>query len=168
MALQIGSFGATAVTWFSTIIYWFIGLVTTVVMGVVVLYARRKKKLSYKVLEVTDLGNGKVGLNNLKAGWFKPKSFLGLYDYGGEPKMLTNDKREFYGGSSEFFQEIDGYRGMVVQRKSNDPKVLIPINSMKLDNESKELINTIAPADYRDASIKIMKQEEMEKNFQFL
>lgn len=148
------------------------------------LLLRKGKKLIYPLIILTDLGAGKMGINaRLKkgAGWFKKKTFFfGLYDYGGEDVLRTWDKREVQNASSEDFHDINGKRGLVVVRKSDDPAILLPINkagttnkyqsgkdgdlipvkSMKITNI--DLLSQIAPADYRDASTKIIENDTKE------
>ena len=161
MAFDMGGLATTAFGWLRTSLFWGIGLFVlfTVVFGALIV--RKRRKLQYPLLELTDLGAGKIGVRETKAGWFKTKKFFfGLYDYAGEEKLLTKDKREVQSASSEDFHDINGKRGLIVQRKPDDPMVLLPINKMKVENS--QLMNIIAPADYRDASAKILKQAENE------
>ena len=167
MAFDISGMSGVAMGWLSTIIYWIIGLITAIIMALLVLFTRKKKKLKYPIIQIIDLGSNKAGFWYTKAGWIKSKSFLGLYDYGGEEKMMTKEGKEIQNASSEDFQEIEGKRGLVVQEKSDDPKILVPINRTVLDTESKAIINSIAPADYRDASVKIMQKTEQETSNRF-
>jgi len=177
--LGFGNVGA----WFATIFFWLMIGAGFFIFVIVCLYIRKRRKLIYKVLEVTDLGGGKAGYRNTKAGWFKSQTmFFGLIEKGGEERLRLKDGREVQNASSSDFHDIDGSRGLVVQRKPDDPKVLLPIsktelikkvnlmdkgtvNSIKkitLDKESLEILNTIAPAEFRDTSSKIMQKAEEE------
>jgi hypothetical protein len=122
---------------------------------------RKKRKLVYYCHIDTDLGAGKIGRETTKAGWLKSKTmFFGLLDYGGEERLKTKDGRIIQNASAEDFQEIDGKRGICCVRKGDDPQILLPINKMIVTN--KELLEEIAPADYRDASSKIISESEEE------
>ena len=48
------------------------------------------------------------------------------------------------------------------KKKADDPKILIPIGRFKLDKDSEHTIMEIAPADYRDASSRIMSDVDKE------
>jgi len=151
------------------------------------LVVRKRRKLIYPVIEITDLGGGKVGMRNTKAGWFKSQTmFFGLIEKGGEDKLRLKDGREIQNASSADFHDINGKRGILIQRKPDDPKVLLPIDKSEfvtkvetkeievknkagklikrvvIDGESVEILNKIAPADFRDTSSKIMQQAEQE------
>ena len=122
--------------------------------------------MRHPVIQVVDMGAGKSSFWFTKAGWLKSKSFLG-YDYAGEERMLTKQGKEIQKATSEDFQEINGKRGLLVQEKSDDPKVLVPICRTILSEKGKAIINTIAPADFRDASVKIMQRTEQETSNKF-
>ena len=171
---------------FSSLIFWLILIVGVVFLIFLFLIIKKRKKLIYPLMELTDLGAGKIGAKiKIKngAGWFKKKTtFFGLIDYGGEDVLRTWDKREVQNASSEDFHDINGRRGLIVVRKSDDPAILLPVNKAGISNKYKivgegkqghlenidlipiksmKLSNTdflleIAPADYRDASSKII------------
>lgn len=136
-----------------------------VVFGVVIgsLFMRRKGKLIFPAIVLTNNGNGKVGVKMLRAGWFKSKKVLGnLIEVGGERRLETSDNRIVQQGSSEDFHEIGYKAGLILQEKPDDPKILFPISKLELSRESKEKIMSVAPADYRDASSKIISDAEKE------
>ena len=163
MAFGVSSWAVSAYSWASTIFLWIIFFVIAVVMIFIVLTTRKRKKLSYPTIIVTNLGSKKAGFEITKSGWFKSKTFFfGLLDIGGEMRMLTKDGREVQKASSADFQQINFRRGLILQRKADDPKILVPIKYTSLDKDSRELINSIAPADFRDASVKIMDQAQTE------
>ena len=161
---------------FSSTIFWvaIIGGLFILLFGM--LYIRKQKRLSIPVIEITNIGGGKVGIKYGKAGWFKSKSFLGLIDYAGEQHLTMKDGRVIQLGSSEDFHEINGRRGLLIQRKSDDPKILVPlgqaqVNKLKIEKgqiikdvtlSNPILLTAIAPADYRDASVKLTEQAERE------
>ncbi len=178
-SLGFGNLGA----WFSTVVFWL--LITVGFFGFVIacLYIRKRRKLIYDVIEITDLGGGKVGMRNTKAGWFKSETMLfGLIEKGGEQKLRLKDGREIQNASSADFHDINGKRGILIQRKPDDPKVLLPIDQsvfinkvqlvkgeagkiikkVILDGDSVSILNKIAPADFRDTSSKIIQQAEQE------
>ena len=127
------------------------------------LWIRKRRKLVYPCAEVVDLGgNGKTSINFLGAksvGWYgKQKWLFGLWDYG--DKVLRNKYGEIIEQfSEEDFQEVNGTRGVIFYR---DPirKLLFPINKLKVHN--KELVTSIAPAEYTDVGIEIIRSAEKE------
>lgn len=145
--------------WMRSFIFW--GILAFVLIFIVFGYLiiRKRRKLIYPTIELTDLGKGKIGFRETKSGWFKTRK-IWLYDYGGEEYLMTKDGRKIQGGSSEDFHDIRGKRGLIVYRKSDDPKILVPISKMWVEN--RKLVNSIAPADYRDASVQIIKQAQAE------
>lgn len=195
MAFDLGGISTTFFGFLTSFLFW--GAVLIIVLVVVwgSLVIRRKRKLVYPAIELTDLGNGKIGFKSHKAGWFKTKTLLfGLLDYGGEDILRLKDKRVVQNASSEDFHDINGKRGLLIMRKSDDPAILVPINKAgttssyykdpimkdgkptgkfrlkpkaleaikKMDVVNLELLLEIAPADYRDASVKIISATEKE------
>jgi hypothetical protein len=125
--------------------------------GFIYLHYSRKRKLKYNCLEVVRFGNGKVGMNLLKAGNFKTKTtFFGLIDYGFENVTKTSDGRRIQGAKTSYLHDVMGWKGYICLRKSNDPKILVPIEKIEIENLA--LIMAIAPVDLRDASVNIFKQ----------
>jgi len=147
--------------WLTSIFFWFILAVVIVFATFGSLYFRKKGKLKYKCDIDTDLGEGKIGRERTKAGWFKTKTILfGLYDFGGEEVLKTADGRIIQNASAEDFHEIDGKRAICCVRKGDDPEVIVPINKMRVTNG--ELLEDIAPAIFRDASVRIIKDSAEE------
>lgn len=179
-SIGFGNVGA----WFATIVFWLVIGCGFFIFVIVCLVIKRRRKLIYPVIEITDLGGGKVGMRNTRAGWFKSSTiFFGLIEKGGEDKLRLKDGREIQNASSADFHDINGKRGILIQRKPDDPKVLLPIDKssfvtkvnlikdektgklikkVMLDGESLTILNKIAPADFRDTSSKIMQQAEQE------
>ncbi len=125
------------------------------------LYIRKVRKLVYPTLIFTNVGNGKMGIEKTKAGWYKSRTiFWGLWETGGERELKIKDGRKVFGGSSIDFHDIDGKRGLVLQRKEDDPKILLPLTKMQLTN--REILATIASADFRDAAVQIIDQATKE------
>jgi hypothetical protein len=143
--------------------FWFAVLGIIVIVGIGSLYVRKRLRLQYPAYVLADVGSKKAGIESTKAGWFKNKTFFfGLWDYGSETYLYTADGRKVQGGSSGDFHEINGKRGLLLKRKDDDPKILIPIPEVEMDKASKALILSIAPADYRDASVQLIRQAENE------
>jgi len=141
---------------------WIIILIIILVLSFGILIIRKRRKLKFPVYIMTNLGKGKMGIDTKsKAGWFKTRvAFFGLLDYGGEEVLKTKDNRIIIDASSEDFQEINGKRGIVCIRSSQDPKILVPVTKMRVEN--KELLNAIAPATFRETAVSIIKQTERE------
>lgn len=125
------------------------------------LWVKKKKKLQYPTFVITYLGNKKVGIELSRSGWFSKKQvFFGLWEVKGEQVLKLKDGRRIQGASSVDFHDFNGKRCLLVRRKDDDPKVLIPIRDV--DIEGDKLMAAIAPADYRDASNEIIKSAENE------
>ena len=168
MAFNIGSSlgGASNLLsqWMTSFFVWGI-LLFIVAFGIVIYFiVRRNKKLKFPVLVQTLLGNGKIGVISYVGGWFGNKSILGgLYDYGGEtvfkvkePGMFGKITRRVLEVSSEDYHTINGRMGLIVIRKGDDPAILVPVSSVEITDKSREQMEAIAPADFRDAVNKIM------------
>ena len=142
--------------------FWILGAI--IIISVVVLvygYYSKKGKLKYPCFELVSFGNGKIGINELKAGVFKTKSFLfGLFDYGTESCIKTNDGRRIIEATTDDLHTIKGLRGFIVRRKDDDPRILVPISKVYFKNE--HLMFEIAPADYRDVSLQILAEATKE------
>ena len=160
---NFGGLGGIAFQWLSSLMFWGIVLVVILVIGFFLIVYKKQRKLNLPLIELTDLGNGKMGIEaflHRGAGWFKSRQmFFGLFE-SGEDVLKHRDGRVIQGGSSETFHDINGKRGLVVMRKQDDPAILLPISRMKCIN--KYLMTQIAPADYRDASVKIIRSTEKE------
>ena len=200
MAFDFAGLSGVAFQWLTSFMFWGVALFLVLIVVVGSLVIRKRRKLIYPAIELTDLGAGKIGFKSYKAGWFKTRTMLfGMFDYGGEDVLRLKDGRQVQDASSEDFHDINGKRGLLVIRKSDDPAILIPINKagttnyykkieiMKKDKEGNligtgkykliptpvttikkmevtnaHLLMEIAPADYRDASVKIINNTEKE------
>lgn len=158
MAIAFGDIGGVISGYAKNGMIWLIGII--IIFAVVFffyLYTSRRSKLKYNCIELISFGNGKIGMNTLKAGVFKSKtSFFGLIDYGPEYVIKTSDGRTIQQGKTSHLHDIFGKKGFVCLRKSDDPKILVPISRIQFENLGALL--EIAPADYRDASVKIYKE----------
>lgn len=137
-------------------------LIVFLVLGATfgILLIRRKRKLVYPCLEMVSYSPGKMGFNVLKCGWFGKKKYLkGLWDTGDE-QLETQDKDIIYEFSTEDFQEINGRRGVVVYRDPVNQNILVPINKASVKNG--DLLAEIAPAEYRDVALDIIKEADKE------
>jgi hypothetical protein len=142
--------------------FWVVMIIVVLTVSLGALYLRKKRKYQYKAILLTDLGDGKQGINTkLKCGWFKSQKYLfGLLDTSGERQLELNDGRIIRQASTEDFHEINFKRGILCAAKPDDPKVVLPIDKAKLTN--KNLMLDIAPADFRDTSSKILQENEKE------
>lgn len=95
-------------------------------------------------------------MNKMKAGFMKQKSFLHLFDYGRESLCKTSDGRVIEKGKTSHLHDIFGKKGFIVVRSPKDNKILIPISKVEL--EGLGLLFEIAPAEYRDASVRIYRE----------
>lgn len=161
--VDIGGVGSVAMKAASSWLVWLLGGVLIILVLFGSLYMRKRGKMRYPTIIVEDLGSGKRNFILKKSGWFKSKKILGgLFDYAGERRLETSDGRIIQKGSSEDFHEFNYKTALVVQQKSDDPKILIPVGKFFLDKDSSHAIMEIAPADYRDASSRIMSDVDKE------
>ena len=157
----LGGIGKTALGVVTSWLFWIGAIIALLVFMIVFLNIRKKRKFVYPLLVQYDLGSGKIGIEKKKAGWFRTKkAFFGLFDYAGERRLETNDKRVIQQGSTQDFHEINHKRGLICYAKPDDPKVLLPIKRIRIENN--ELVEAIAPADFRDTSAKILREAEKE------
>jgi len=162
-----GNIGGILVGWATSIFFWIIVIFFFLFVTFIFLYTRKRRRFEFPCLEIIGLGEGKIRVEETKCGWFKTKKMLfGLLDYGGEDELLAKsrisfgkDRRVLY-ASSEDYHEINGKRGIICKRKDDDPEILVPLNKFKVTNY--ELLAEIAPADYRDAGVKIMEDKRKE------
>jgi hypothetical protein len=143
--------------YFASGTFWFvIALVVIVVLLFFYGYFSRKGKLKYFCLEFVRFGNGKVGINKRKAGIFGTKTFLGFFDYGREKLMKTSDGRIIQGAKTSYLHDIFGKKGFILIRSPRDNKILVPISKAEFANMN--LLMSIAPGDFRDASSRIFHE----------
>ena len=161
--VNLGGIGGTVTGALMSWGFWLIILVA--VFGVVFgsLIMRKKGKYTFPAVIFTENGNGKVGIRFSRAGWFKSKKILGgLIDYSGERRLEVKDGRIVQKGSSADFHEIGFKTALILMEKSDDPKILVPVDKCLLNEDSKKVLLNIAPADYRDACSKIISDAERE------
>lgn len=153
--------GSTAIGVVTSWLFWVLVVIALIIFVMLLLFIVKKRKFKFPCLIQYDLGNGKIGVELKKVGWFKTKKvFFGLLDFKGERRLETNDKRVIYQGSSQDFHEINHKRGIICYAKPDDPKVLFPVKRIEISNG--ELIEAVAPADYRDTSAKILQEAQKE------
>lgn len=142
-------------------LFWVLFTAFIAIMSFGSLYVMKRAKYHYKAIVFTDNGNGKVGLRFTKAGWFKSKKVLGgLLDVSGERRMETKDGRIIQQASSVDFHELGFKPCVLLQEKMDDPKILVPLKKFEITNM--KALMSIAPADFRDASSKIISDSEKE------
>ena len=150
-----GDVGGVFKGWMTSGLFWIVMAVLLTVGILIILKVNKNRRLKWNVLEIISYGNGKVGMNKLKAGIFKKKtSVFGLWDYGHENTIKCSDGRIILEASTDDLQDIMGKKGFLIRRKDDDPKVLVPISKVKWENEAP--LFAIAPADFRDASVNIV------------
>lgn len=138
-----------------------------VVLSFIFLIWNRNKKLIYPVEEVLYFGNGKIGINRLRAGRMSRNTmFYGLIEMPGEKVMKTSDGRTIQYASLGDCHQINSIPGFLVKRKDDDPQVLVPISSVELKNM--HMLLEVAPGDYRDIASRLLieKENEIKKNWQ--
>ncbi len=158
MAFDTGAITGVIGKWVTSGLFWTVGgIIIVVIIGYFYFSMKRRSKLKYYALELVPYGNGKIGMNLLKAGIFKVKTMLGgLIDYGSENVFKVADGRKILNAKTSYLHDIMGKKGFICIRKPNDPKILIPIK--ELNFKGLDLLMQIAPAEYRDASADIVKE----------
>jgi len=144
---------------------WIVVIFVLIIFSVGALWVRKQRKLEYKCYVIRKTGNGKIDLRTMKAGWFKSKKILGgLLDFKGEEHLETGGFQKpslrVLGGSTEDFHSIDGDKALICRMKDDDPKILVPLNRIEIQNDT--ILSQIAGSDLRDASVDIIKQAEKE------
>jgi hypothetical protein len=150
------------VNWAKSGLFWTIGgIIVLFIIFYFYAFMSRRSKLKYNCLEVIRFGNGKVGVNLVKAGVFKRKrAFFGLIDHGMENCFKVADGREIEQARTSFLHDIFGKKGFWLVRKANDPKILVPVR--RVDVRNLELLMEIAPADYREAGVRLFREAQKE------
>lgn len=146
--------------WLLSPFVWFALIFVFVAATFGFLWIRKKRKLIYDCLEVVDYDNGKAGFNLIKAGWFgKKKALRRWLDYG-EEQVETQDGDLILNFSTEDFQEVNGKRAIVCARDPVNPDILVPLS--KINIRGKAMFADIAPAEYRDAALRIIDEADRE------
>lgn len=151
----------TAFSAVTSVLFWVIFVLIFIATVFGMLYIRKRRKYKFPCLIQFDLGSGKIGIEKTKVGWFRSKKmFFGLLDWRGERRLEVKDKRIIQQASTQDFHELDHKRGLIVYAKPDDPKVLLPIKRIIIENGN--LVEAIAPADFRDTSSKILDEAHKE------
>jgi hypothetical protein len=155
--LGLGNIQGVLTSYLSSGMFWFvISILLIILIGFFYGYFSRRSKLKYNCLELVRYGNGKVGINLTKAGIFKSKLFLGMFDYGRESLYKTSDNKIIQQGKTSQLHDIFGKKGFIVMRSPKDAKLLLPISKVDFDNL--KAIFDIAPADFRESSVRIFRE----------
>ncbi len=171
-ALDTSMFTSSLGGWFGSTILWLVVLFVLAIVGGGFLIIRKRKKLRYQCVEIVRYGheegkkdpsnrlNAKWGFNIIPCGWFGSKRHLfGLWDTGPEIMKLKTGE-VIVGFSTDDYQEVNGKRGVVAFRDPLNQDILAPINKVSVENS--ELLNVIAPQDFRDEAAKLMNDADVE------
>jgi hypothetical protein len=110
MAFNTAALTGSIAKWVTSGIFWTVGIII-ICMFIAYFYLamKRKSKLKYTCLELVPFGNGKIGINKLKAGIFKTKTLMGgLIDYGSENTFKTSDGRKIQNAKTSYLHDILG------------------------------------------------------------
>lgn len=156
--VELGDIGGIVSSYLTSGIFWIVALVVLVILAVFFYgYFSRRSKLKYNCLEFVRFGNGKVGINFMKAGIFKTRTMLfGMFDFGPESVTRTTDGRIIQGAKSSHLHDVFGRKGFIVIRSPKDSKILVPLG--KIDFDNMEMLMAVASGDYRDASSRIFRE----------
>jgi len=154
--MDLAGISTFILSWIINPLLWLIIFIFMIVAVITILYLRKKRRLLYGVAEVVDLGRGHGAINtDLKAGYFGKKLYLRGLWWSGEELVRTNLGDIIEDFSTEDFQEVNGERGIVCFRDPLRRNVLVPIS--KFEIKGKELVANIAPSDFTDTAIDIVK-----------
>jgi hypothetical protein len=161
--VSLGGIGSTVQGALFSWGFWLLMAVVTVGVVFGSLYMRKKGKYKFPAFVLCDVGNGKAGVEPLRAGWFKSKKLLGgLIEVGGERRLELNDGRIVQQASTTDCHQIKGKAGFLLFEKPDDPKIVVPLHKCHLSKESQEVLWKIAPADFRDAGLNIIEDAKKE------
>ena len=126
------------------------------------LWIMRNRKFDTTLLEIINLGGGKIAIETSEAGWLKKRRMLfGLLEVGGETVCYCKKgMRRIFNVSSEDYHEFNGKKCLIAKRKDDDPDVLVPLSKFEVKNLA--LLAEIAPGDYRDAANQILEEKRRE------
>jgi hypothetical protein len=152
---NIGGAGVLFKQWIITPLFWLL-LIFAIIGGLfLILYIRKRRSLKYVGIEKTEYGFN----TGVKCGWFGINSYLnGLWTTGREV-MKTLDGEIIEEFSEKFFVEVDGNRGILFYRDPLNRK-LFPLSGLKVENS--EIVSKIPPAEYIDASLRIIQEADQE------
>jgi len=157
--MALGDYKGMIIGWLLTPAIWGV-LIFIFLLGTIgILYMRKKKRLQFQCVEIVDL-NTRAGFNFMKAGYFGKKKYLNGLWWTGEEVLTTATGEIIHNFSTEDFQEVNGERGVVCYRDPLKQNVLVPISNLEIKN--KHLIATIAPADYTDVAVDIIRDASAE------
>jgi hypothetical protein len=142
--------------WVINPLFWLLIIVFILVAVFIALKIRKKRKLIFPAVEVTEFG-----FNFLKVGWFGKKSFLkNLWDYGDQVmKTPTGELIEQF--SEEDFTIVNGKRGVIFFREPHN-RNLLPVSKFGLDAKSREITLTIPPRDFINTALEIIDEADRE------
>lgn len=159
MAFNLAGAGSMILPWLLTPFFWGLLIFIFLAGTLGILWFRKKKRLQFECLEIVDL-KSRAGFNIIKCGYFGKKLyFKGLW-WSGEEVLCTATGEIIHNFSTEDFQEINGVRGVVCYRDPIRQNVLVPIS--KVGVKGKEMLAEIAPADYTEVAVDIIKDAAAE------
>lgn len=151
IALNFNALGWLKSAWFYVLLL--IGI-SAVFIGI--LFVRKKRRLNSLCTVLMPRGNGKLEAVDTTCGMFKEHlKFGGLWDYGPENCYYTKEGKRIQDVADTDFQMKHGKKWLVVVRSPTDEKILVPVEKVKLSDDSKRILLEIAPRDYRNAAVNI-------------
>jgi uncharacterized membrane protein len=159
--IDLGGIGSQLIQWVINPILWAVILFGLAIIAFGILHIRKRNKLKYQCIEIVRYGDSnRYGFNVIPCGWFgKNKRLFGLLDYGPEI-MKTKTGEQIVGFSTDDYQEVNGKRGVIVFRDPLNQNILAPID--KISIKGSEMLNAIAPQDFRDVAQSLMNDAEAE------
>ena len=167
MAFDISGIMGVALGWFSSTIFWIIVTFIIVTGFFLALWVRKKRALLFRAYDVSFLKDGKMVMEETKAGWFGRKKILfGLLDVGKNKVMRLKDGRIVNDFSVDDYHEYrnkgKARRCIVVTSHPEDKTIVVPITNVNIDQKSLTAIYEVAPADYREAAVAAFEESASE------
>lgn len=150
----------------ATVLYCSIGVAVLAVILFYGLITMKKRRFICPVVIVRKLGEGRIALEQTRAGRFrKKKIFFNLLDTGGEMEWLVNDGitkvgRKIQVVSDYGLIDINFKKGFLVQQSPEDPKILTMID--KADVQGVDILLQVANANIRNAASDAIHQTQDE------
>lgn len=109
---------------------------------------RKRNRLRIPAVEVRNLGKGKFSLKFFKAGVFGHLVYLKMLFWKGDRTIRLSDTTVIQGMQDDFFQEVNGKRGIVFYRDPKNNHIGIPLSKAEFENT--ELLMQLAPVNVKN------------------
>lgn len=142
------------VGFFRSSVTWIVVIFLVLFSAVGILKIRQKRKMTFKVFIINELGNDKIAIDERKAGFFKKiRKFKGLLEQGGEEEFITNKQEVIYGYNSTDQHEFGKGKVVIVTPNPDNPKQLFVVPTIRISQRTREAFMKIAPLEIQEAAV---------------